>query len=80
MTLELTSGRPVEEALSALAARETALEEELTQVQSELRRLRTAADICPDCGDTGRRRVRGGLYGELQFKACHCRRRSDTGG
>jgi len=72
MSPELILGRTPTEALAALTEREASLESELAAVQREMRRLRTAADLCPDCGGSGRRRVRGGLYGEVQHVVCHC--------
>lgn len=56
-----------------LEQRHTRLCEELASVEARLRELRTAADVCPQCGGLGERWVRGGLYGELQRRACPCR-------
>ena len=46
--------------------------EELGAVEARLREFRTAANVCPTCGGTGRRRTRGGLYGEAQDRPCVC--------
>ena len=59
--------------LFRLEERHTRLCEELTAVEAQLRELRTAAEICPDCGGTGQRWVRGGFYGEIQRRPCACK-------
>jgi hypothetical protein len=61
-----------EQRLLALEARYTQLQAELAETTTQLRALRVAADLCPSCGGTGRRKVRGGLYGELQVRKCSC--------
>lgn len=48
------------------------LSEELAAVEARLREFRTAANVCLTCGGTGRRRTRGGLYGETQDRPCVC--------
>jgi hypothetical protein len=58
--------------LLALEARYSELEAELNETRTRLRQLRVAADLCPNCGGTGNRKVRGGLYGELQLRKCSC--------
>ena len=68
----LPTDDPLPAVLAELSAREERLEAELAEIQRELRRLRTAADLCALCGGTGQRRRRGGLYGELQVVACSC--------
>jgi hypothetical protein len=45
---------------------------ELAAVELRLREVRTTANLCPNCGGTGRRRTRGGLYGETQDRPCDC--------
>ena len=62
-----------EHRLFELEQRYSDLCEELSRVEKELRRLRTAADLCPLCGGAGKRLVRGGLYGELQQRLCSCK-------
>lgn len=47
------------------------LSEQLEQLDSRLRQLRVG-EVCPLCGGTGRRPMRGGLYGELQQHPCRC--------
>ena len=59
--------------LLELEARHQRLCEELVALESRLRLLRTAADLCPLCGGGGTRWVRGGLYGEAQQRPCACR-------
>jgi hypothetical protein len=44
---------------------------QLRALDSRLRLLRVG-EVCPLCGGTGRRRLRGGLYGELQQRPCRC--------
>lgn len=75
MTDPLHPGSTVdpEQALMDLEARHERLCEELTEVEQRLRQLRTAADLCPLCGGSGSRWVRGGLYGEMQRRPCSCR-------
>lgn len=64
--------RDPEELLLELEERHSRLCSELAEVEKELRRLRTAADVCPLCGGSGERWLRGGLYGELQRHPCSC--------
>ena len=45
---------------------------ELAELETRLRELRTAADLCPLCGGAGERWIRGGLYGESQKRPCAC--------
>jgi len=47
------------------------LSAQLEQLDSRLRQLRVG-EVCPLCGGTGHRRMRGGLYGELQQRPCRC--------
>ena len=56
--------------LLELEARHAHLCEELAALERALRELRVAAEVCPQCGGTGERWVRGGLYGELQRRSC----------
>lgn len=58
--------------LSSLESRAAALRTELATVEARLRDLRTAERVCPACAGTGRRPIRGGLYGERQTARCHC--------
>ena len=74
------SGRPErcpaqdepEAMLLELERRHARLTAELAVVEAQLREFRTAAAVCPTCGGTGRRRTRGGLYGETQDRPCDC--------
>jgi hypothetical protein len=61
-----------ERVLFELEQRYNQLLDELETVEARLRELRTAAEVCPLCGGLGRRRVRGGLYGEFQQVPCQC--------
>ena len=61
--------------LFQLEQRYSELCDELATVEGRLRELRTAADLCPLCGGSGQRITRGGLYGELQRRACPCQER-----
>lgn len=65
-------GRDPEQVLVELEERHAALCAELQEVERQLRELRTAADLCPLCGGSGQRWVRGGLYGETQLRPCSC--------
>jgi len=58
--------------LFALEERYEQLSGELAELEVQLRRLRTAANLCPQCGGLGQRWVRGGLYGETQRRPCSC--------
>lgn len=69
---EFSGDQSPERLLLALEARYSELEAELLETRARLRELRVAADLCPTCGGTGNRRVRGGLYGELQLRKCSC--------
>jgi hypothetical protein len=61
--------------LFQLEQRYSELCDELAAVETRLRQLRTAADLCPTCGGSGQRITRGGLYGELQRRKCPCQER-----
>ena len=65
----------LDDALYRLEARHEQLYAELKAVEARLRELRTAADLCPECGGSGERWVRGGIYGELQRRPCVCQSR-----
>jgi hypothetical protein len=67
-----TNSDAAERVLFDLEQRYNQLLDELEAVESRLRELRTAAEVCPLCGGLGRRRVRGGLYGEFQQVPCQC--------
>jgi hypothetical protein len=58
--------------LSVLERRRETLEAELRRVRADLMKLRTADTLCPRCLGSGQRRVRGGLYGEIQLWPCRC--------
>lgn len=62
-----------ESVLAQLEERHHHLCTELTRLERQLREIRTAAELCPQCGGTGQRLMRGGLYGELQGHPCPCR-------
>lgn len=64
--------RDAESLLLELEERHSRLCAELAEVEKQLRQLRTAADVCPLCGGSGERWLRGGLYGELQRRPCAC--------
>lgn len=66
------AARPPEALLEELEERHARLCEELAGVERRLRELRTAAELCPLCGGSGERWVRGGLYGETQRRPCSC--------
>lgn len=66
------SEQSLETVLFELEERYAKLCAELAVVEGRLRQLRTAADVCPLCGGTGQRWVRGGLYGEMQQRLCTC--------
>lgn len=66
------SGQSLEGVLFELEERYGRLCAELAEVEARLRQLRTAAEVCPMCGGSGERWVRGGLYGELQQRPCPC--------
>lgn len=68
----IPSEQNLETVLFELEERYGKLCAELAVVEGRLRQLRTAADVCPLCGGTGQRWVRGGLYGEMQQRACTC--------
>lgn len=70
-----TGAAGAERLLFQLEQRYSELCEELARVETQLRRLRTDADLCPMCGGSGQRVTRGGLYGELQRRPCPCRER-----
>ena len=59
--------------LTELENRYDRLKSELEQVTREIRAILTSSAVCPRCGGLGRRRIRGGLYGERQEVACLCR-------
>jgi hypothetical protein len=61
--------------LYRLEARHEQLLAELKSVEAQLRKLRMAADLCPECGGSGERWVRGGIYGEQQRRPCVCQPR-----
>jgi hypothetical protein len=72
-TRPVTSGQADPEAmLMDLEARHAALCLQLAELEKRLRTLRTAAELCPQCGGAGERWIRGGLYGELQRRPCPC--------
>ena len=62
----------LEAALFRLEERYARQCEELAALEAQLRALRTAAEICPECGGTGQRWIRGGFYGEIQRRPCGC--------
>ncbi len=64
---------PAEALLFDLEERHAQLCRELAVLERRLRDLRMAAEVCTQCGGTGQRWVRGGLYGELQPRPCGCR-------
>lgn len=68
----IPSEQNLESVLFELEERYGKLCAELAGVEARLRQLRTAADVCPLCGGTGQRWVRGGLYGEMQQRPCTC--------
>jgi hypothetical protein len=63
----------IEPRLLELEARHDRLKAELTDVARQLRAILTASAVCPRCGSSGTRQVRGGLYGELLSVPCLCR-------
>ena len=68
----MLSPASVDEVLFELEERHGELCRELADLEARLRRLRTAANVCPLCGGRGRRWVRGGMYGEHQDRPCPC--------
>lgn len=65
--------RSAEAVLVELEERHDRLCDELAALERRLRELRTAAEVCAQCGGLGERWVRGGLYGEMQRRPCPCR-------
>ncbi len=63
---------PAERILDDLEREHLALSQRLQSVETRLRELRTAETVCPHCGGSGIRPIRGGLYGERQPAACEC--------
>lgn len=61
--------------LSRLEERSSALRLELSQVEAELRVVRTTEQLCGLCGGTGGRIIRGGMYGERLATRCECDRK-----
>lgn len=63
----------LQERLLALEERALCLRAELLLIEARLRELRRADGSCPNCGGTGMRSRRGGLYGEQYEVPCSCR-------
>lgn len=65
-------GSSPEARMAQLEERHTQLRTELALVERQMREICLAASVCPLCGGSGMREVRGGLYGELQSQPCPC--------
>ena len=63
----------IDPVLTALQDRYDRLRAELEEVSASIRKVLTAAEICPQCGGSGYRTIRGGLYGEQVQVPCLCR-------
>jgi len=71
---QVAAVEPPENILFELENRYASLRSELVAVEKRLREVRTAAELCPECGGSGQRWSRGGLYGEFQTRPCACRK------
>jgi hypothetical protein len=63
---------PTDEALLALEEQYHGLRAQLREVEERIRLMRAARERCSKCGGLGRRRLRGGLYGEWREELCGC--------